>query len=287
LSESKILLFDEQNIPDEVSETIQKKLFMELLSPFDTPIPSENSSDLKSTKKVSTVEFEYKERFITTAEYNKNHPPVVGKMGWTLEKEGYVEIDVATQKLWGLLSFIVWNKFLLKQNLENEENKKLAARKRKTAKQKEIEEENSKLSELLDTKLGKSQISYVMYSLQERGGLCMKLNKINFTDPFKELLNLCHDTLLDRVGNALIERFGYGYSEKMDKLPSDESKTNEQKQKIEIDKKLELSNIAKKFIARNPDWLTMDPKDYFEDYLEELEKRDTQDADSIIDEFYA
>jgi len=289
LSESKILLFDEQNIPDVVSETIQKKLFMELLSPFDTPTPSENSSDLKSTKKVSTVEFKYDEWFLSTAEYNKNHPPLggTGKMRWQLENEVYVEIDVATQKLWGLLSFIVWNKFLLKQNLENEENKKLAARKRKTAKQKEIEEENSKLSKLLDTKLGKSQISYVMYSLQEREKRCIKLNKINFTRPFEELLNLCHETLLDRVGNALIERFGYGYSEK---FLSDEPKTNEQKQKIEIDKKLELSDIAKKFIAKNPDWLTMDPKDYLEDYLEELEKleeRGNQAADLIIAEFYA
>ena len=210
------------------------------------------------------------------------------------DEEGVFDVDIPPsdfipwvnqQKLWCLLSFIIWNKFLLKQNLENEENKKLATRKRKTAKQKQIEKENNKLSELLEkkTKLGKNQVSFVLYYLYKDEGLLVKLNKIDLNVALS-WRNLFHESLLERIGNVLVERFGYGYSKtNMNKLSSDKSKTKKQKRKAEPEKKLELSDAAKEFIARNPDWLTMDPKDYLEDFTIE----ESISADKIIDEVYA
>merc|ERR1712054_189398 len=137
------------------------------------------------------------------------------------DEEGVFDVDIPSdfipwvnqQKLWCLLSFIIWNKFLLKQNLENEENKKLATRKRKTAKQKQIEKENNKLSELLEkkTKLGKNQVSFVLYYLYKDEGLLVKLNKIDLNVALS-WRNLFHESLLERIGNVLVERFGYGYS---------------------------------------------------------------------------
>merc|ERR1711998_362943 len=124
LSEFKIP-FDDQNIPSEVAEAVQKKLFTDLFTPFTPKVDRTDSL----------------QNFLI--EENQLNSILTIKLGDT-EK-----IDLQTlvldeflkqQKLWCLLSFIIWNKFLLNRNFEKKEGIKI--NKKRSSKKSEKEQEN-------------------------------------------------------------------------------------------------------------------------------------------------
>jgi len=223
---------------------MQKKLFTDLFTPYQTFIEKGPARhDLKAfeqeTKKI------YEVLKVKPLKIKDSQLPLIPKY----KRE---TTFIRHQKLWILLSFLVWNKFLLNRNSK----RKKGVRIKRSNKKNKKKTKNSKIKEI-DLSVGKNQIAFLTLSLYKKEGLLINLKKVNLNIPF-DWRNLFHDSLLDRLGNMLIKRFGTNAYRKS-RPKAQEYILPENPKKVLPP---ELSNEAKEFIKANPNWAEIEPKNY-------------------------
>jgi len=169
------------------------------------------------------------------------------------------KVCLEKEKLWCLLSFVVWNKFLLLRNYEENEGIKV-----------------------VNLSVGKNQVGLQNWKLYKKANILKRLDKVDLSASLV-WRDLFHESLLEKMGKRVIRKFGYGYSSSnINNLSSSESKENEKNQNNNFGNKLVLSAGAKEFLANNPDWLDMDPKDLKFDNKPISRTLENSDYDELI-----
>jgi len=279
LSQYKIL-FNEEEIPYEILDAVQKQIFSDIFNPFIPLINRKNEyqdflNEENTLNKILNIRI-------------KKKPKIITKLVKSNE-------FFKRQKLWCLLSFINWNRFLLERNwqkkytgflprhliqlrLANREayyqkqfwytsSKKMDTNVKKTFKN---ENEKSEQQELLY--IGKEQTGLEALSLYKKGNRLIKLKHkaedvknnlkwewlnlkgeaiLNWRDP-------CTEDWIDYMNDLMVDRFIFGYDSKENMkrlLPNLEKKMLEKPIKIPSKaRKKRLKNyknkISKTIIAK-------------------------------------
>ena len=254
------LPFDGKDIPVQVAEAVQRKLFTDLFTPFN------NTTNKKSDLENFILE---EAQLNEILEIKTNEKPT--KLEGKTKKE-----FVQKQKLWCLFSLIIWNKFLLLRNYQEspdpdqESNEMKVNRNGKDGVNKVVVEPKDQTKPIL--KIGTNQVGLEIFKLYQKQKILKKLDKLDLSAAFV-WRNLLDDSLLEKVGNAIIEQFGYDYESKKDKQSSPEvvlkSLQNSSEYRKADEKQIAKLNLsppilsegAKDWVGGNPDWVNMDPKD--------------------------
>jgi len=268
LTEFKIP-FNGENIPSEIVETVQKKLFTDSFTPFTYQMTQRINStwDTDDIVKINELDdflqeeagindflsedsivLKTKQREKEDRKSNKDEEPYSNPE--LLDEESFLK----RQKLWGLFSFIIWN-----PSLQNPTEEK-SITKKKT--KKENIEPNEKTNQIKESPIDKNQVGIELFNLYKKYGILKQLDNVDFEQTL-EWRNLFHETLIEGIGNMIIKRFGYGYGRtNINLLPAIEDEKNYSKKVNKLEKRssLELSQGAKEWLSKNPKWLTMDPK---------------------------
>jgi ATP-dependent Clp protease ATP-binding subunit ClpA len=237
------LPFDLRNIPKEVAEAVQKKVYNFAFSPF-------NKEDHNLDQLIGRGNDEVERYEILGLE---------DKKGYASQMIKDSKVCLEKEKLWCLLSFVVWNKFLLLRNYEENEGIKV-----------------------VNLSVGKNQVGLQNWKLYKKANILKRLDKVDLSASLV-WRDLFHESLLEKMGKRVIRKFGYGYSSSnINNLSSSESKENEKNQNNNFGNKLVLSAGAKEFLANNPDWLDMDPKDLKFDNKPISRTLENSDYDELI-----